>query len=372
MATIDDVNSQQKARIHRVATLGTGIFIHLMVCWTVLSIGHMNISPTELFALSSVAIAGFVFLALLIGVEWNLSLEDPDMAVAQMIWALTVVVITSHFALDLKAVVLLSGLAMVVMGANRLTRSQQIFVACYGLLIYMLSVVYLTNVDALGWVTEIVLIIAFALVLVFGPALYQFERNVIETVISDKNVELGKALEQIKELAVRDELTGVYNRRYLLDMLAREKAMADRKNDVFSVCYVDLDYFKKVNDRFGHATGDDVLRSFARVAEHVVREVDCVARMGGEEFVLVFAGTGERDAVRGAERLVAGLRDMHVTRAEPRYRVTVSVGITEYRQGDTIQQMLDRADRALYDAKRTGRNRMVVANGEVTSLSNPG
>lgn len=369
MATIDDIQVQHKARIYRVATLGAGIFIHLMVCWTVMSIGAMNISPVELFALSSVSVAGFVFLAVLIGIEWNLTLEDPDMAVPQMIWALTVVVITSHFAVDLKAVVLLSGLAMVVMGANRLTRSQQIFVACYGLFIYMLSVVFLTNVDALGWVTEMVLIIAFSLVLVFGPALYQFERNVIETVITDKNEELGKALEQIRELAVRDELTGVYNRRHLMEVLGREKAMADRKNYVFSVCYVDLDYFKKVNDRFGHATGDDVLRSFARVAEHIVREVDCVARIGGEEFVLVFAGTNEKDAVRGAERLAAGLKDMHVTRAEPRYRVTVSVGITEYRQGDTIQQLLDRADRALYDAKRTGRNRIVVANGDVTSLS---
>ncbi len=369
MPAIDDINAQQKARIYRVATLGAGIFVHLMVCWTVLSIGYMNIGALELFALSSISIAGFIFLAILIGVEWNLSLEDPDLAVPQMIWALTVVVITSHFAADLKAVVLLSGLAMVVMGANRLNRAQQIFVAAYGLFIYMLSVFYLTNIDSLGWVTEIVLIIAFGLVLVFGPALYQFERNVIENVINDKNEELGKALDQIKELAVRDELTGLHNRRHLMEVLNHEKAMADRKNYVFSICYVDLDYFKKVNDRFGHSTGDDVLRNFARVAENVVREVDCVARIGGEEFVLVLAGTSEIDAMRCAERLAGGLRDMHVTRDEPRYRVTASVGITEYRQGDAVQQLLDRADRALYDAKRTGRNKIVVAGADSAALS---
>lgn len=358
-----DIATQQHARILRVATLGAGIFVHLMVCWTVLSIGFMNIGALEFFGLSSLSVAGFVFIALLIFVEWNLTLEDPDMAVAQMIWALSVVVITAHFATDLKAVVLLSGLAMVVMGANRLTRAQQIFVASYGLLIYLLSLAYLTNVEGLGWVTEIVLVIAFALVLVFGPALYQFERSVIESVMTNKNEELGKALEQIRELAVRDELTGIYNRRHLMQVLAHEKAMADRKNYTFSICYVDLDYFKKVNDRFGHATGDEVLKNFARVAQEIIREVDCVARIGGEEFVLVLAGTSQVDAIRGAERLSNGLKDMHVTRVEPRYRITASIGITEYRLDETVQQMLDRADRALYDAKRTGRNRLIVAAG---------
>jgi diguanylate cyclase (GGDEF)-like protein len=368
MVTTDDIALQQKARIYRVATLGVGIFVHLIVCWTVLAIGLMDIGRMELFGLSSLAVTGFLFIALLIGLEWNLTLEDPDMAVPQMIWALTVVVITSHFALDLKAVLLLSGLAMVVMGASRLTRPQQALVAGYGLLLYIASVTLLTNVQGLGWVTEIVLMIAFGLVLVFGPALYQFERTVIEGVITDKNEELSRALEQIKEMAVRDELTGLYNRRHLMDVLGHEKAMADRTSYTFSILYVDLDYFKKVNDRFGHSTGDDVLKNFSRVAELVVREVDCVARIGGEEFVMVFAGTNQSDAVRGAQRLANGLRDMHVTKIEPRYRITASIGITEYRQGDTIQQLIDRADRALYDAKRTGRNKIVVAAGEPNSV----
>lgn len=366
MAASQEIISQQRTRILRVATLGVGIFIHLMVCWTVWSIGHMSIGAAEFAGLSSLSIAGFLFLALLIGLEWNLTLEDPDMAVAQMIWALTVVVITSHFALDLKPVVLMSGLAMVVMGANRLSRSQQILVAGYGLFLYMLSVSYLSNVTGMGWVTEAVIIIAFGLVLVSGPALYRFERSVIETAITDKNRELGHALAQIREMAVRDELTGVYNRRHLMEVLAHEKAMADRSEYVFSVCFVDLDFFKKVNDRFGHATGDEVLKKFARVAEQVTREVDCVARIGGEEFVLVLSGTSQSDAVRGAERLAEGLRDMLVTQNEPRFRITASIGITQYRRGDTIQQMLDRADRALYDAKRTGRNKTVVAQTEIT------
>ena len=360
MKTIADTVKQQEARTFRVATLGAGIFAHLIVCWTVLSVGYMDISALQMLGLSSLAITGFFVLAFLIGIEWNLTLEDPEMAVPRMIWALTIVIITSHFVIDLKSVVLFSGLAMIVMGANRLSRSQQFLVAGYGLLLYI-TVVYLTSPEGLDWVTEVVLIIAFGFVLLFGPALYRFEHLAIEGVITEKNEELVKALAQIREMAVRDEMTGVYNRRHLMELLAREKARADRKNYAFSIAYVDLDYFKNVNDRFGHSAGDEVLRSFSRVAENVIREIDCIARIGGEEFVLVFAGARQCDAVRGAERLAIGLKDMSVTLVEPDYRVTTSVGITEYRQGDSVQQLIDRADMALYEAKRNGRNKIVVA-----------
>lgn len=365
----EDTSTQQKSRIYRVATLGGGIFLHLMVCWTVLSIGSMSIGGLEFLALSCLSIAGFLFIALLIGIEWNLTLEDSDMAVPQMIWALTVVVITSHYALDLKPVVLLTGLAMIVMGANRLKRSQQVFVAIYGLLIYMLSVSFLTSAGSMNWITEMVLMIAFGLVLCFGPALYQFDRTIFENILTDKNEEIGKALEQIQELTTRDELTGIFNRRHVLEVLHHEKAMADRINYTFAVCYCDLDDFRQVNDRFGRAIGDDALKNFSRQAEQATREVDCVARISGEEFVLVLSGTRGTDAVIAAQRLVDGLRDMHVSRIEPRFRITASMGIAEYRSGESIQQLLDRADRAMYDAKRSGRNRIIVAGESVSTGS---
>ena len=361
MISSEDLSSQQRARLLRVGTLGAGTFVHLMVCWTVWSIGYMSIGAMELAALTSIAFAGFVFLALLIGIEWNLTLDDPDMAVPQMLWALTTVIITSHFALELKPVVLLSGLALVVTGAARLTRNQQVMVAVYGLGLYLVSVLMLQQVSSMGWVTESVIMIAFGMVLVIGPALYRFERRLVESTITSKNQELAEALAQIREMAVRDELTGVFNRRHLLEVLEHEKALADRSEYGFSVCYVDLDFFKKVNDRFGHGTGDDVLHGFAELATDVCREVDCVARIGGEEFVIMMSATRQHDAVNGARRLAERLREMPVSRREPRFRITASMGITEYQPGETVQQMLDRADRALYEAKRTGRNKVVVA-----------
>jgi diguanylate cyclase len=356
-----DTVVQQRSRLYRVAALGAGIFVHLIVCWTVLSIGYMRLEPVEFFGLVSLSAAGFIFLALVIVFDWNLTFEDPDLSLPQMLWAVSVVIMTTHFVTELKPAVLLTGLALVVMGANRLTKKEQIVFALYGLSMYLLSIFFLSQVDSLTWVTEVVVMFAFGLVLIFGPALYRFELGLMENVLLDKNVELSSALERIRDLAVKDELTGAYNRRHAMEVLAHQKALADRGDYLFTLCFVDLDFFKRVNDRFGHSTGDHVLKSFASIAASILREVDCVARMGGEEFLLIFAGTSQSEAYKAAERLEAGMKEMIVSQNELLYRITASMGVTEYRKGEEFQMTLDRADRALYDAKRTGRNKVLMA-----------
>jgi diguanylate cyclase len=366
---MEDSLLQQRARIYRVATLAAGIFVHLVACWIVMSIGYMTLDTVEFFGLVSLSAAGFLILSLLIMFEWNLSLEDPDMSLAQMLWAVSVVIMMSHFVTELKPAVVILGLAMVVIGANRLSRKEQIVFAIYSLALYGMSIAVLAQTGALMWVTEIVVLIAFGMVLVFGPMLYQFEMSMIETVLVDKNKELREALDRISELAVKDELTGAYNRRHLMEFLAQQKALADRRDYSFTLCFVDLDFFKRVNDRFGHSTGDSVLKNFADISGLVLRELDCVARLGGEEFLLVLAGTTQQDAVMAAERLAEKLRDMVVSGIEPQYRITASMGITEYRKGEDIQTSIEWADRALYDAKRTGRNKVVIADHEEHQIS---
>ena len=191
-----DTVSQQRSRLYRLATLGAGVFVHLIVCWTILSIGYMTIEPMQFVGLGSLAAAGFVLFAIAITMEWNLGLEDPDMSLAQMIWAVSVIVMT----------------------ANRLTRKELIVFSIYSFATYALSVTYKAQFDSLSWITEIVVMIAFGLVLVFGPMLYRFEMTMVESILVDKNEELSSALARIRELAVRDELTGAYNRRHLLDI----------------------------------------------------------------------------------------------------------------------------------------------------------
>lgn len=361
-----DTVTQQRSRIYRLATLGAGTFVHLIVCWTVQSIGYMDIQPVQFFALGSLAAAGFLMFAVAIMLEWNLGLEDPDMNLAQMIWAVSIVVMTAYFVSEFKPVVVLSGLAFIVLGAHRLSKKELFIFAAYALITYLLSVSYKAQTAQLSWVTELVVMIAFGLVVIFGPLLYRFEMTLVENLLVDKNAELSSALARIRELAVKDELTGAYNRRHLAEFLNQQKAMADRRDYRFTLCYVDLDFFKRVNDRFGHSTGDHVLRSFSEIAISILREVDCVARIGGEEFVLVLGGTPQRDAVIAVQRIAEKLGELQVSAIEPQYRITASMGITEYKTGEEVEQSMDRADKALYDAKRTGRNKIVIAEADQT------
>ncbi len=163
---------------------------------------------------------------------------------------------------------------------------------------------------------------------------------------------LKVTLKRLQQLALRDDLTGVNNRRHLIDYLQRQKAAVDRGGPTFSICYADLDHFKQTNDLYGHVAGDQVLQAFAELAAATVRDVDFVARIGGEEFVLVLAGASARDAYPVAERLRHGMLNMVVRPGDPAYRVTVSLGIAQYCNEEDVDELLHRADVALYQAKK--------------------
>jgi len=163
-------------------------------------------------------------------------------------------------------------------------------------------------------------------------------------------------------LALTDELTGLYNRRYLLAHLDELVARVSRDGLDAAVLLVDIDHFKQVNDTYGHAAGDDVLRELAARATNTVRSVDLVARLGGEEFVVVMPETAPAIAIAVGERLRLAIANEPFTiRANgERLPITVSIGITSaIAGGDDRDRLLKRADDALYCAKSEGRNRVV-------------
>jgi len=177
-----------------------------------------------------------------------------------------------------------------------------------------------------------------------------------------RNRSLREVIDRLQEMAHRDELTGLHNRRSIMEILARQKGLVDRGNQAFSLCYADIDHFKSINDRFGHAVGDVALRQFAQLAGGVVRSVDFVARFGGEEFLLILVHASEDSAQQVAARLTERARGMRIPGTAEDFMLTVSVGIARYRPGERIDHVLMRADDALYEAKRTGRDRVVVAH----------
>lgn len=177
---------------------------------------------------------------------------------------------------------------------------------------------------------------------------------------------LGETLEQLRLLATHDALTGLKNRREFERLLADEWQRCTRFQHSFSLVICDIDHFKKINDTYGHPAGDAVLKHVAGLLRGQLRTVDHLARVGGEEFAIIMLETGRDDAVQTIERLLVLLGESPCTLPDGGHQVTVtlSAGLaTMPEDADTQQGMFDAADKALYTAKRTGRNRLVTAPG---------
>jgi diguanylate cyclase (GGDEF)-like protein len=197
----------------------------------------------------------------------------------------------------------------------------------------------------------------------------------LRLLLNKRNAELAATFEKLDQLASRDELTGTLNRRAVMRLLDEERQRMLRTGQPFGVALFDLDHFKQVNDGFGHLTGDETLRHFTRTALASMRSTDRLGRYGGEEFLMLLTATADEAAARvAAERVREGTVEHDWAAVAPGLKVTVSAGVALCQPGETAEQLLDRADQALYNAKREGRNRVNVAEASApaTSSESPG
>ena len=170
-----------------------------------------------------------------------------------------------------------------------------------------------------------------------------------------------RLLGRLRDLSERDALTNLHNRRAIERELQREWQRWMRKRERFSVLVIDLDHFKRINDTHGHAAGDEVLLQTARRLAAMARETDTVARVGGEEFLLLLPGTQRDGARKMAERLLAQLREQPMMFSGTPLPITASIGVSQVEAGDAdAAAVLARADQALYRAKEQGRDRVVL------------
>ncbi|MEL7296558.1 MAG: GGDEF domain-containing protein [Pseudomonadota bacterium] len=192
-----------------------------------------------------------------------------------------------------------------------------------------------------------------------------------------RNEELREVVAKVTHLAERDHLTQAFNRRSILETLGVLREGALRYSEVFSIVILDLDYFKQINDRFGHLTGDDVLTEFASRARSELRLLDEISpvvrarqlgRYGGEEFIIILPRTDLRGAIDCAERIRRTTVDHQFGQG---LNVTVSAGVAQFSAGESIEDLLRRADDAMYKAKAAGRNTVSAAehNTEVAAVS---
>lgn len=174
-------------------------------------------------------------------------------------------------------------------------------------------------------------------------------------------VENALLYEKTLELARLDGLTGLANRRYLMEQLRQELERAERYQTSLSVLILDLDRFKSFNDTHGHQKGDELLRSFASLMKGIVRTADIAGRYGGEEFFVVLPNTSSKGAALIAERIRKAMEDLKIPvgSGQPSAGRTVSIGVAEFSAGDSVEKLITIADGALYRAKKSGRNRVV-------------
>jgi diguanylate cyclase (GGDEF)-like protein len=173
-------------------------------------------------------------------------------------------------------------------------------------------------------------------------------------------IQNARLFARLEDLSTHDELTGLPNRRYFKDRLARELAESRRYGHPLSVMVIDVDHFKKLNDREGHVAGDEALVAVARTLRATLREVDMVARYGGEEFVVILARTSEPDAVKVGEKLREAVTTIRTdaTAGQPLGHLSVSIGVAQLAEGEDALSLVQRADRAVYVSKKEGRNRV--------------
>lgn len=163
---------------------------------------------------------------------------------------------------------------------------------------------------------------------------------------------------KLAQMAKIDSLTGVYNRRYLDIRLSEEMERSRRHGNPLSIFLLDIDYFKVINDTHGHICGDYTLRNVSRLLQNAIRSSDILGRYGGEEFCCVLPETPFEQALVLAERCREQIASTQLSCTDQTVQLTVSIGVTSQNRGETLEQMVKRADDALYEAKRTGRNRV--------------
>jgi len=298
----------------------------------------------------------------------NLKFRDPSMTSAQMIVSLLPPLWVMAFldAGQARAIFLLIAIVPMLFGILALSTRQFImvglwFCGLYGLLLLGLWV-YRPHV--LNSELEILQTVAFLLVMAEITVIGGFISG-LRGKLRQRNRELGAAMEQIRELVNVDSLTGVYNRRRLFEVIHEESSRYSRSPGSFSICLLDIDHFKQVNDTYGHQAGDVILKAVAQGVAGDLRTIDCFGRYGGEEFLIVLPQTPLDGARIKAERVLARVASLKFPLIGDGFQITVSIGVAEYHNDETTDDTLQRADKALYEAKDAGRNVVRVATRDV-------
>ena len=354
---VDDQNQVLRIRRFFMAFFSYIMWMFLISYCYYQGLFRMSLAITMLwfaFVMFSNVVLFFVFRS-----GFNKRFKDPSLTMFQMILATFAVMVVAYYTDEVRGILLLLYLIVFIFGVFRLQLRQFFILAIYALAGYgyVILLLFANHPDKIDLRVEILYWIVLASVLSWFSAIGSYI-NHLRSKLVKTNIELSKANEIIRQSAILDDLTQVYNRRKMMKILQREKALADRGEPPFSLCIFDLDDFKKVNDTFGHLVGDTVLKTLVDAVKTNIREQDYIARYGGEEFVVILAYPDLDDAVTCARRLKELVSNLSYPGLPEDFRVTISIGLSEYQPVESIDSLIGRADAALYRAKIQGKNRI--------------
>ena len=351
----------------RIRLAMSGLAALLMVCCLVVmnSVAAAGLASTaEVRVWTACSVLGLIAVYAAIRSGWSRRFKDPALTLAQILYAITCCVAAFVIAGPARGVTLPILAIILMFGIFGLTTRQMLGVLVYSLVAFGVASGVVAARDEPDYPTVVAAAYVGMVVVVLLSSTFLTTRvQSTREHLRRQKAELAQALEQIRQLATHDDLTGLLNRRAMLDRMQLEQRRSLRSGSPLLIAQLDIDHFKAVNDTHGHAAGDLVLQSFADTVRRNVRDTDVLARWGGEEFVLLLCDTPAADAVALMERLRQAVQAMQVPvpQGDGPITVTVSIGLARHTPADPLAGTLERADQALYAAKAGGRNRVVPA-----------
>ena len=290
---------------------------------------------------------------------------DASLTLAQTAFGTTATVFGYAIDPPLRGAIIAIMMLNLVWGMFVLQHRQSQGLCAYALALLGVTMVWKTTTQPALFPPHIeVLHFAFAVILLTATSVLAIRMSELRMRLAARKQELQQAVATIRALAQVDELTHLSNRRHVFELLKAEQARCARAAAPLSLVLIDLDHFKAVNDRHGHAVGDAVLRGFAQVLREGLRETDGAGRWGGEEFLLVLPRMPASAAAALVDRLHGAVTERVFDPTVPELRVRFSAGVSECLGGEVVQDAIARADHALYQAKDAGRGRTVVHGRE--------
>jgi len=339
-----------------MVVLATGVLVMHYFAW----VGVAQRGPVTLWSVLNLLGMGGFFVLIRSG--WSRRWREPSLTLPQMLFAITSGALAYGLLGAGRGSVFLVVMVVLMFGMFVATPKQMRWLSVYAVLQFgaVMAALAYTQPEAYPWQIELG---HFLLVATMLPAVSILAARLsrLRQRARLQRAELSQALARLREHTTRDELTGLINKRHMQEVMAQEHQRCIRSGQTFCLAMFDIDQFKPVNEAHGYAVGDAVLRAVADEALRQVRVSDTLCRWGSDDFVLMLSDTRAALARGGLERLhqrVAALRILHGTTA---LAVTLSGGLAEHHAGETVVQTLERAERALQEAKTQGRDCVVVA-----------